>query len=349
MKQYLLADSDGVIFGDNCRNEYGSIRQKFVRYHYDIGDIDINNVLDFYPEWRDDTEYFCLKGLPLIEGLPLKYKFVKCAKRGNDVYRFLVNQRLEPLRNLGTITFFDESWGTKTTRLLFVTLTYDTKRCDSDTAWDSIGKEFHLWCNNLRKHYDCKIELFRTWESTKSLYPHVHLLLLFPDKDFEIFEHRDKDDKRTFRISNTERDVISSYWHSNVDIQGVEDTQGAIKELVKYITKDLCSKKGDTTNALLWLHNKQSYSISKGFEDWLRTLFDIHNGIKEPSIDDLIYTDMANCNQPEYKWEFIGILRGCDLGFSHELWVIDIGKPPPDIQDKLDCEYVRWNALHGGR
>jgi len=140
-------------FGDECRNEYGSIRQRYVKHEYMHDNIDIDHVLDFYQEWRDDSEYFCLHGQPLNDNVPETYKFVKCAKRGNDVYKYLVNERLKPLRKLGNVTFFDDN-GSKSTRLLFITLTYDPKLCNSDIAWMNIGYEFHLWCNNLRKHYN---------------------------------------------------------------------------------------------------------------------------------------------------------------------------------------------------
>ncbi|MCW3994482.1 MAG: hypothetical protein NWE85_07985, partial [Candidatus Bathyarchaeota archaeon] len=56
---------------------------------------------------------------------------VKCAKRGNDVYRFRVYRRFKGLCSMADdlIFFNPKDRGKKKTRALWVTLTYDTKRC----------------------------------------------------------------------------------------------------------------------------------------------------------------------------------------------------------------------------
>jgi len=70
---------------------------------------------------------------------------VKCAKRGNDVYRWRVSRRFKGLSSMAEeIVFFNpKDRGVKKTRALFVTLTYDTKRCDFKDAWRNIGIEFN--------------------------------------------------------------------------------------------------------------------------------------------------------------------------------------------------------------
>ena len=118
---------------------------------------------------------------------------------------------------------------------------------------------------------------------------------------------------------------------------------------VKYITKDLCCKKGDLTNSMLWLHRKQSYSISKGFVSWMKTLYDISCDLSEPSVDDLIYTIKDNCNSDFYIWEFLGVLVGRDIGLSGDLWFVEMKKPPPPVLEKVEYEALRWRSVHGGR
>ena len=334
-------------------NEYGAIRRQPVYNKYLDGEISENDVMDIYCAWRDDPEYFILRGIEeqiqtslfgsdRITYSNYIYKFVKASKRGNDVYRYLVSKKLKTLGDLPGITFFQDNGRSKNTRLLFVTLTYNTNRCNVRSAWENIGKDLHLLESNLRKKYG-DIKIFRTWESTGNFYPHVHLLIYFIDKSFPVFIHTGKDGKRSFRISKKNKDWISSFWHSNVDIQAVGSTNGAVKELTKYITKDLCSNKGNKTNAMIWLFRKQSYAISKGF---VRAIAGKDINVPEPKATDLITDVMCNCNQGVKKWEFLGILRGKHLGFSPDLWCVDVKKPPPKIQNMLIYEHKRWNALH---
>lgn len=359
---------DLSIFDDNFRNEYGSIRRKFAYTQYSVGNVNLQGVVDLYKEWRDDHEYFILRKPHMIYqetfdrdnvsylgnvGIIKEYldgycyKFVKASKRGNDVYKYLVKEKLKQLNGLD-ITFFKDNWGDKRTSLLFITLTYDNNRCTDTVAWQNIGEEFHLFCNNLRKRYG-HIEFFRTWESTGHFYPHIHVLIGFQKKSFPVFVHVDKKGKRKFRISKHDKDIISSYWHSHVDIQGVDNTKDAIKELTKYVTKDLCSEKGDKTNAMIWLYRKQAYGVSKGFVGLITGHFNTVVDLSEPKATDLIKSEMCNCNHDFEKWEFVGILRGEQLGFSPEMWVVDLKKPPPNVVNLLIHEQERWSALHGNR
>lgn len=361
----LLNRSDALLDFDldSFCNEYGAIRSKFVRGYYLCGEIDLSNVVDLFKTWKEDSEYFILRGelkhsQPMIDSREHHvfsdyiYRFVKASKRGNDVYRYLVNKKLAPLNEIRDITFFKDDWGNKQTNLLFVTLTYDTNRCDVKTAWENIGIDYHLFCTKLRKKYG-DVEFFRTWESTQNYYPHVHVLIGFKDKSFPVFintcKKGKKKGKRSFRIPKSDKERISSFWHSNTDIQGVDNTKNAIQELTKYITKDLCSDKGNKTNSMIWLFRKQSYAISRGFTKLVDGEFGKDVDLKEPTKFEFIKENMCNCNQHIENWEFIGILRGKQLGFSPDIWVCDVKKPPPKVVELLIYEQERWEALHGNR
>ena len=226
--------------------------------------------------------------------------------------------------------------------MLFITLTYDTKRCDPDTAWKHIGEEFHLFHNKLRKQFG-KVEIFRTWESTNNFYPHVHMIALFWDHSFNVIKHEDRTGVISYRIPYKTRTLISNYWHSNVDVQALQNTHEGLNELTKYITKDLCSEKGDKTNSMIWLHRKQSYSVSKNF---VKQLTGWNINLEEPSNFDLI-NEMCNCNHDIINWEFIGILRGRDLRLSGDVWCLDLKKPPPRVMDLLIHEFFRWRGRGG--
>jgi hypothetical protein len=184
----------------------------------------------------------------------------------------------------------------------------------------------------------------RTWESTNSFYPHVHCIILFEEESFNVITHIDKSGEISYRIPYKQKQDIAKYWHSNIDIQAVDSTHGAVLELTKYITKDLCSNKGDVTNSMIWLFGKQGYSISKGF---IKSISGFDIDINEPNNSDLI-KEMCNCNQDKVKWEFVGILRGKHLGFNGDIWYVELKKPPPRVADLLIQEHMRWLCLHGG-
>ena len=359
---------DSVInYDDAYKNEWGAIRRIFVKDAYDFGEIKEEAVLDLFQLWKDDPEYFILKGnktyfvprittddhdlyeIPVDGEIRYKtvFKFIKASKRGNDVYQYLVKEKLRPLNQLPDVLFFRDKWGVKSTSLLFITLTYDGKLSNEENAWDKIGKQYHLFINNLKKQYG-RIEFFRTWESTKSFYPHVHCLIAFRDNTFQVFKKIDNKGKTKYRISDAEKKKISGYWHSHVDIQGCSNTEDAIKELTKYVSKDLCSKKGNITNSMIWLFNKQAYAISKRFVKVVSNSFADFK-IDDVKPTDLIKSEMCNWNQDVEKWEFVGILRGCFLGFGKDVWVVDCEDPPPKIKKLIDFEADRWACVYGGR
>ncbi|MCJ7635268.1 hypothetical protein MUP77_23125, partial [Candidatus Bathyarchaeota archaeon] len=98
---------------------------------------------------------------------------VKCAKRGNDVYRSRVRQRFEGLTSMADeLVFFNaKDHGPKRTRALWVTLTYDSKRCSFKEAWKNIGEEFNRFMSYIRKAIG-KVSCCRVFESFENGYPH---------------------------------------------------------------------------------------------------------------------------------------------------------------------------------
>jgi len=115
-----------------------------------------------------------------------------------------------------------------------------------------------LFESKLRQEYGSFVK-FRVWESHLSGYPHCHVVYYFHNKWFKVFEHNKK-----YRITNKHKKKISNFWNmGNVDIQGVQDTHGAFSEVKKYITKNIWNPKGNLTNAMICLHRKQMYWISR--------------------------------------------------------------------------------------
>jgi hypothetical protein len=245
---------------DDFRNEYGCLRWHKFRTAYHMGLIPDEMVLPFYLSWRDDSEYFMLNGLDIQDKHVLSV-FVKAAKRGNDVYKKLINDKFSFLDSLEPIHFFND-WGIKKTPMLFITFTIDTKRFNRDTAYQLISTKLNRFETLLRQKYGSFVK-FRVWEVHESGYPHAHVVYYFHNKEFQVWEHLSKKGKQTFRIGNKHKDAISKMWDMGfIDIQGVQDTLGAFSEVKKYITKNIWSNKADLTNAFLTLYRKQSYWVS---------------------------------------------------------------------------------------
>ncbi|GAI25402.1 unnamed protein product, partial [marine sediment metagenome] len=82
-------------------------------------------------------------------GVVLETIISKLPKRGNDIYRWKMKRRLGFLESLGDSHFFDPKdrnlHGAKT-RMLFITLTWDPKTCDLETAWSGRKLEKVVGC-----------------------------------------------------------------------------------------------------------------------------------------------------------------------------------------------------------
>lgn len=97
----------------------------YIQFSYSVPEI-----VERYVEWVSEIKFMILSRWNKME---YKNEFfaVKCAKRGNDVYRFRVSRRFRGLCSMSDddVFFNPKDRGAKKTRALWVTLTYDTKRC----------------------------------------------------------------------------------------------------------------------------------------------------------------------------------------------------------------------------
>jgi len=183
-----------------------------------------------YVYWRDLPEFMVLRSQmvnPRTYASEWSYVAVKCSKRGNDVYRQRVKRRLDWLASSENVEFFNVQDCTTEKKVfssaLWLTLTYDIKRCSRLEAIENIGKEWNGFLSALRQKYG-KVSVLRTWECSEKGYPHIHAVLLFKEAKFSVFPHLSEDqdgkEKLTFRIK--EKDAIASLWHSHVDAQANE-------------------------------------------------------------------------------------------------------------------------------
>ena len=259
-------------FLSDFTNSRGKIRLVKVRDCLNRGVISDNDLIELYKNWRDQNEYLIL--CYHRRDFMLEYRAVKCAKRGNDVYNWRIGQKFKELEMLASLygenKIFDINQAEPKTNCLLVTFTYDTKLKKKIDAWHDISLEYNRAITRLRQKFG-KISVLRVWESFRNGYPHIHAILLFDDKRFNVFEHWTTNNKSTYRIQ--EKAEFSKVWHSNVDVLGVSSVRGAVGYLIKYLKKVHSGEsKHNLTLANLWINHKQSFAISGNFSERLANI-----------------------------------------------------------------------------
>ena len=267
MSQKLLSP-----FLSEFTNSRGKIRLAKVRDCLNRGVISDNDLIEIYKNWRDQKEYLVL--CYHRRDFRLEYRAIKCAKRGNDVYNWRISQKFKELEILadfyGDTEIFDINQPEPKTNCLLVTFTYDTKLKNKIDAWHDISSEYNLAITRLRQKFG-KISVLRVWESFRNGYPHIHAILLFDDKRFNVFEHWTSNNKSTYRIQ--EKAEFSKVWHSNVDVLGVSSVKGAVGYLIKYLRKVHSGEsKHNQTLANLWINHKQSFGMSGNFAERISSI-----------------------------------------------------------------------------
>lgn len=286
----------------------GCYRWRPIRGAYMNGFITIDRVVGLYKKWRDQKEYLWLEAIDINTEEVKGNFFFKCSKRGNDVYKDRLKQRFNFLDRLDPIYFFLDTDKNKCSPMLFITLTVDPKKYNVDSAWFNISHELHIFDTKLRQAFGNFVK-FRVWEAHESGFPHVHIALYFNKKWFKVFKHNNK-----FRITTKHKKQILSYWAmGNVDIQAVQDTHGAFNEVKKYITKNIWNSKGDLTNAMVCLHDKQMYSLSRCDPFKKRIHYWKKHGLTDWK--DQERTFMSNISKWAKK-DFIGAIWGSQIYFQ---------------------------------
>ena len=298
------------------RTPAGKLRLYQTREWWFSEERNLGELVQIYERWKAQDEYL---HLAVFEGdKKIKEIAVLASKRGNRVYVSRVKKRILPLLRLD-LPQGNRSWNR--TKLLFVTLTYDTKLCSPAEAWLSISKEYNRWITNLRKKFG-KVYALRVFECTRQGYPHVHVLLLFEEVEFLFFLLNGK-----FRIPREFRDRIRQGWHSFVDVEAVVSPRQAIAYTIKYLLKvhggsvegktpwEISQEGVSRTLALLWIHKKRGYSLSQDLE---RAIADL---IAKPCTTQTLQLTLEG--EKLQRWVFLGVKTPAELGITT--------KPPPFV------------------
>lgn len=226
---------------------------------------DLETIIQYYLDWVSCDEYLIFRKED-IRTLDKNYKAVKAAKRGNDVYSYKINKRLQHLDNLPNIEFFNYKDRNKRhkTRAVFATFTY-RRDLSLDRQWENVGSDYNRSITGLKRRYG-KIDVLRCWEAQKDGYPHIHCIILFYENEFETFFYNGK-----WRL--TEKDELCRNWHWGFsDVFALYSLGAGVGYVKKYVTKihnvlrDEKPKRGLVLSlALMWIFKKRAFSVTKGF------------------------------------------------------------------------------------
>lgn len=307
-------------FVDSGLYEGGRPRLNFVKSHF-LNDSftrakSLNELMEFYTVWVQTNEYMVLSREERFESkdfVVVNYSTfaVKSSKRGNDVYLWRLAKKLDIFRNsLGKCVLFDIHANHKKSNVLYITLTYDSKRCSLEEAWKNVGLEYNKWITNLRNKYG-KIHTLRVWESFPDKrgsaygYPHIHVIMFFENAEFDVFLYNKK-----WRIKD--KAEFERGYHSNVDVQALRTLHKSVNYVLKYLSKSYLNQKsfyssGKLTLSLCWLFRKHSYSISGSF-------FDLKCTKSNSNFKHQMFFD-SECNLVEsvVKWSIVGFFSAEEL------------------------------------
>ncbi len=301
---------------------------------------DIPLLVDAFKDWRDYSEFLLLRADNRVSG-EKKFFAIKCSKRGNDVFARRLDRKLGFLKTNEEFFDphkFDERQGHNVkTKLLWVTLTYNSNRCSLEEAWKNIGFEFNLWITNLRNKYG-KVwyvafpQAFPNQNGKGYGYPHLHLIVFFENVDFHVFRRMEKDREKklglVYRVKE-KRDIESQgKWHSFIDVKALSSMRAVWNYAKKhcYNAGFGSSDEASLNNAVMWLYKKKSFNMSGEFrEKYIEFIKSMRNSkvvVQETLDGDLL---------KDWKYTLLGVFTFFDLGLMGD---------PPDWRFDVDSELV---------
>jgi hypothetical protein len=293
----------------------------------ELGIYSIEDIVSAYIAWLLEVKYMILcheREQWVSNAGDFEYVAVKCAKRGNDVYLSRVENRLRGLgSHVPNMNFdFEKS---PFTNMLFITLTYDTKRCSFDEAWKNIGVEFNRWRANIRKKYG-EFSVFRCFEAFENGHPHIHMVIIFKEKRFRVFKsfERGRDGKIREVWLIHEKEDFEPYWHSWTKIKAVYNLKGGLNYLKKYIMK--CAEyqrdddKGKITLAMCWVFRKKAFYVSGQFRQALSDLIGYLCTSKTRKVQLNLLNEQLKAN----SWKVLGFIGASLLELDVEIWTFKL-------------------------
>ncbi len=138
------------------------------------------------------------------------------------------------------------------TRHIFGTLTY-ARTETIQTTWKTISNDFNRYIQRFRRTHNEKIQYLRVIERHKDLYPHIHIIIQFPNASIRI-----RDSKWIDRELYKNWKTLWKRGHSDYQKPRSSKT-GTISYIMKYLLKN-------TTQKTVWkkIIPKTSVQMHKG-------------------------------------------------------------------------------------
>jgi hypothetical protein len=257
-------------------------RLSITRLQGELWSGDPEAISSYYFDWVNFDEYVCLKRVNNVDG-DVDYVFVKCRKRGNDVYKKWVWGKLHDMRYLDCPASF-------------ITLTCNPKiwGCSRYEIWKYYPKHFNRFMSFIKKRLgEDYIGFFRVWEATKRGYPHIHVIVFM--KRFHFLPKRE----------------LERQWGAYVDIRRCRSTVKAVMYLVKYLLKSLDER--NLTIQILWFLKMRSFGVSRSLLDLIHVKHN-SNQILQKCLDGPPF--------PIYSYYFLGVVW-LGFGKSEPIYIMD--------------------------
>jgi hypothetical protein len=180
-----------------------------------------------------------------------------------------------------------------------------------DVLWESVGKYFNRWFSAVKSRYG-KISIIRCWESHEDGYPHIHVVLLFHEVEFETFFYNGK-----WLI--TEKREIEALWKWGFsDMFALYSLGAGVGYILKYVTKvnnALLSEKVDRklvlSLAMMWIFRKRAFLVSKDFGEFICKVKD-----EEP------HGQIDLEGNTIYRWALVGFWA--NVGGKYDSWSVEL-------------------------
>lgn len=272
------------------------------------------------------------------------------SKRGNKIYQYFLNKKLEQDLSFMRCKKFNEIIlrnkkgfrNKKVSNCVFITLTCDPKKYNNSrsVAWLNFQHDYNIFITRLRKKYG-KCWVMKSVESTEKGFPHIHLLII-TQKEVDVFPYKNKEGFIEYRVE--EKREIEKYWPSNIDMiipnPSKMESSDCVDFMKDYIFKDMLKaysyrknkrRREVLTLAIGWLFGGRCYSVSR----WNRSSDLINDtSVTQTQIKEIIESE------PEKNYKFVGLT---DFYFGD-------GEGPPPIKmeiKKSDPNYEDYlNAIY---
>ena len=323
------------------------VRLQSTRYRLFYGDLDnsflVNSVVPAYLKWIRQSEYLIFGEYNKITGYT-RFWGSLASKRGNSKYAQRLSRRFDPLQSLPDTKFFNykDRGSHHKTRGIFITLTYNPENLTIGEAWRQVGDDYNRFITAFRKKYG-KTSVLRVWESQQNGYPHIHMLAISQNHEFEAFHY-----EGVWRV-NDKREIEALWNYGFSDVEALSSTKGGMTYIAKYLGKlhtigsqvneeeipqgnDTClsglvSRASVLTLSMMWLFRKRAFSISGELSDLIRDLHNSNSDTRAGQDLELLQLDLEGGAGFEYimKVVLLGFWGGRLLkGGNYPRWSVDL-------------------------